>query len=144
MYKKKLSTKLLIKDKRKVTGKSQADFANILGISRTQYGKLENGHHLSLYWLEKIAEILKCSVTDLISEGSIYNFRDKVINEPLAEDIHEALSYVVKKNNDTVNTKQYANAFLKIYQGISYEGVKKVEALQEPNIYDVIRLIKGC
>lgn len=68
-----------IRNLRTLKGLTQENMAHALGLSLTAYGDIERDQkNISLDRLEKIAEILKVSVTDILTFGEkIANFFDQ-------------------------------------------------------------------
>jgi len=134
------NTKLLIKEMRLKRGLSQSRLGEALGLSQAQVGKIENGDSVNGSRLEDIANFFGCSVSDLFYGAE--KQEDFVPDKSLSQDIHDAISYVLKNKKLSISKESYADAFSFIYNEISNSSKNKIEALQESNIANVIKLVR--
>lgn len=61
-----------IRTKRKDTGLSQEELANVSGIERSNMGKIERGeNNLSILNLVRIAQALQCTAADILIDAGL-------------------------------------------------------------------------
>jgi transcriptional regulator with XRE-family HTH domain len=89
-----------IKEKRKEKELNQNDVASLINLSLSAFSRLENGEvDINLKTLEKIAQVLKVSISELIYQKNIdQNFRHCNINAVFYKNNHN-INIVIDKDD---------------------------------------------
>lgn len=132
----------ILKRKIKEQGKSRKELAKALGITEISFGAYCTGKKFpSIDKLLKIAEMLKCSVSDLIADDNspnIFNYRVKRACEILMAadfEIPEVLDFQQEK---TITIKLKTKDIYKTDKGIKLDI--PLERLEFENIQDFVKI----
>ena len=74
-----------LKKRRMELGFTQKQMSKKLGITQSQYSKIENGGTDSTKHLHKLSKILKCEPNDVFSGQILIDMEDDFINDPIKE-----------------------------------------------------------
>lgn len=94
---------------RETKGLSQDNLATELGITQPSYARLEKAdERISITRLMHIAQILKCTVSDLIDEKT-----QKVINQQNSENASAYVDSVINSDKEHIQSLKEEISFLK-------------------------------
>ena len=74
-----------LKKRRMEMGFTQKQMSKKLGISQSQYSKIENGETDPTKHLNKLSKILRCETNDVFSGQILIDMEDDFINDPIKE-----------------------------------------------------------
>ena len=83
------------------TGFTQKQMSKKLGITQSQYSKIENGETDPTKYLTQLSKIFKCKLNDVFSGQILIDIEDDFINDP----IKETQCIYHKRNPDKVYVK---------------------------------------
>lgn len=114
-----------IKFFRKKRSLTQGQLASLINVTKIHVSRLERGQHLSLRLLRKIAQVLKCSITDLIEDlpEEKKEIKETKVDTELLDEIADIITQYCHEENITISNKDFAQAladsYLKLIQGES-------------------------
>lgn len=74
-----------LKKRRMKTGLTQKQMSEKLGITQSQYSKIENGDTDPTKYLNKLSKILKCEPNDVFSGQILKDMEEEFLNDPIKE-----------------------------------------------------------
>ncbi len=74
-----------LKKRRMEMGFTQKQMSKKLGITQSQYSKIENGGTDPTKHLHKLSKILRCEPNDVFSGQILIDMEDEFINDPIKE-----------------------------------------------------------
>ena len=111
-----------LKKRRTSLGLTQKDMSESLGITQSQYSKIENGETDPSKYLETISKVLGCDQNEVLSGEILREIESEFLNDPIKEMVctyHESKPTSVYLKMEGWFTKEEVERFMKF----SLEGM---------------------